>query len=67
MREMEVALNIIDEVSSLMNDAKYIALDVHQATTSIAVLDSGRRLAMEAVLVPQHSIHAKTMVYEPMF
>ena len=33
-----------------MNDAKYIGLDVHQATISVAVLDSGGRLVMEAVL-----------------
>jgi transposase len=33
-----------------MNDAKYIGLDVHQATISVAVLDSAGRLLMEAVL-----------------
>ena len=33
-----------------MNDAKYIGLDVHQATVSVAVLDSAGRLAMEAIL-----------------
>ncbi len=33
-----------------MNDAKYIGLDVHQATISAAVLDSAGRLVMEAVL-----------------
>jgi hypothetical protein len=32
-----------------MNDAKYIGLDVHQATTSVAVLDSAGQLAMEAI------------------
>jgi hypothetical protein len=31
-----------------MNDAKYIGLDVHQATISVAVLDSAGQLAMEA-------------------
>ena len=33
-----------------MNDAKYIGLDVHQATISAAVLDSAGKLLMEAVL-----------------
>jgi hypothetical protein len=33
-----------------MNDAKYIGLDVHQATISVAVLDSAGNLVMEAVL-----------------
>jgi hypothetical protein len=29
---------------TLMNDAKYIGLDVHQATISVAVLDSTGKL-----------------------
>ena len=33
-----------------MNDAKYIGLDVHQATISVAVRDSVGKLVMEAVL-----------------
>jgi transposase len=33
-----------------MNDAKYIGLDVHQATISVAGLDFGGNLVMEAVL-----------------
>ena len=33
-----------------MNDAKYIGLDVHQATISAAVLDSSGKLIMEAIL-----------------
>src|ERR1700722_11644494 len=33
-----------------MNDAKYIGLDVHQATISVAVLDSAGKLGMEAIL-----------------
>ncbi len=33
-----------------MNDAKYIGLDVHQATISAAVLDSAGQLVMEAIL-----------------
>ena len=33
-----------------MNDAKYIGLDVHQATISVAVLDSAGKLVMESIL-----------------
>jgi hypothetical protein len=33
-----------------MNDAKYIGLDVRQATISVAILDSAGQLAMEAIL-----------------
>lgn len=33
-----------------MNDAKYIGLDVHQATISVAVLDSSGKLLMESIV-----------------
>src|ERR1700746_2929094 len=33
-----------------MNDGKYIGLDVHQATISVAILDSAGNLVMEAIL-----------------
>jgi hypothetical protein len=33
-----------------MNEAEYIGLDVHQATSSVAVLDSAGKLGMEAIL-----------------
>jgi hypothetical protein len=33
-----------------MNDAKYIGLDVHQATISVAVFDFAGKLVMEAIL-----------------
>jgi hypothetical protein len=33
-----------------MNDAKYIGLDVHQATISASVLDSTGKLVMESIL-----------------
>jgi hypothetical protein len=33
-----------------MNDAKYIGMDVHQATMSVAVRDSRGNLVMEAIL-----------------
>src|SRR5450755_2863166 len=33
-----------------MNDAKYIGMDVHQATISLAVRDSGGNLVMESTL-----------------
>jgi hypothetical protein len=34
---------------ALMNDAKYIELDVHQATISVAILDAAGKLVMEAI------------------
>jgi hypothetical protein len=34
----------------LVTEAKYIGLDVHQATISAAVLDSTGKLVMESVL-----------------
>jgi len=33
-----------------MNDAKYVGLDVHQATISVAILDSAGKLVLEAIL-----------------
>jgi hypothetical protein len=33
-----------------MNDAKYIGLDVHQATISASVLDSTGKLVMESIV-----------------
>ena len=33
-----------------MNDAKYIGLDVHQATVSAVVLDSAGKILMESIL-----------------
>ena len=33
-----------------MNREKYIGLDVHQATISVAVLDSTGKLVMESIL-----------------
>ena len=33
-----------------MNDAKYIGMDVHQATISVAVRDSSGSLVIEAIL-----------------
>jgi hypothetical protein len=33
-----------------LNDAKYIGLDVHQATISATVLDSAGKLVIEAIL-----------------
>ena len=33
-----------------MNEAKYIGLDVHQATISVAILDSAGNLVMEAIV-----------------
>jgi hypothetical protein len=36
--------------STLMSSEKYIGLDVHQATTSIAVMDSTGKVVMESIL-----------------
>ena len=33
-----------------MSSDKYIGLDVHQSTVSIAVLDSGGKLVMESII-----------------
>jgi transposase len=33
-----------------MNQAKYIGMDVHQATISVAVIDSAGKLVMECIL-----------------
>ena len=33
-----------------MNNEKYIGLDVHQATISVAVLDAAGKLVMECIL-----------------
>lgn len=33
-----------------MNDEKYIGLDAHQATISVAVMDSSGKIRMESIL-----------------
>src|ERR1039458_4327163 len=38
------------ERSTLVNDEKYIGLDVHQATIVVAVMDSSGKLVMESIL-----------------
>ena len=38
------------ERSTLVNNEKYIVLDVHQATISIAVMDSTGKVVMESIL-----------------
>ena len=38
------------ERSTLVNSEKYIGLDVHQATISVAVLDSAGKLVMESIV-----------------
>ena len=46
-----------------MNDAKYIGLDVHQATISVAVLDAAGNLVMEATLeTKSERVSDRTMV-----
>src|SRR6202023_2546087 len=41
---------IPNERSTLVNNEKYIGLDVHQATISIAVMDSTGKVVMESIL-----------------
>jgi hypothetical protein len=36
--ELEITLEIIVAADFLMNDAKYIGLDVHQATTCVPII-----------------------------
>jgi hypothetical protein len=38
------------ERSTLVNSEKYIGLDVHQATISVAVMDSKGKIVMESIL-----------------
>jgi len=38
------------ERSTLVNDEKYIGLDVHQATMSVAVMDASGKVVMESIL-----------------
>ena len=38
------------ERSTLVNDEKYIGLDVHQATISVAVMDGTSKVVMESIL-----------------
>jgi hypothetical protein len=42
--------NTTYERSTLVNDEKYIGLDVHQATIVVAVMDSTGKLVMESIL-----------------
>ncbi len=37
-------------MSAVMNQAKYIGMDVQQATISVAVMDSTGKLLMECIL-----------------
>jgi hypothetical protein len=41
------------ERSTLVNDEKYIGLDVHQATIVVTVMDSTGKLVMESILETQ--------------
>jgi hypothetical protein len=38
------------ERSAVVNQAKYIGMDVHQATISVAVMDSTGKLILESIL-----------------
>ena len=40
-----------------MNQEKYIGMDVHQATISVAVMDSSGKLIMECILFTLQKLH----------
>jgi hypothetical protein len=40
----------VTETSAVMSQEKYIGMDVHQATISVAVMDSRGKLIMECIL-----------------
>src|ERR1035438_3953723 len=40
----------LTERSAVMNQEKYIGMDVHQATISVAAMDSSGKLIMECIL-----------------
>ena len=42
-----------------MNQAKYIGMDVHQATISVAVIDSVGKLILESILETKDSTYLK--------
>ena len=53
----------LQQGAPLCNDAKYIGLDVHQATISVAVLDAAGNLVMEATLeTKSERVSDRTMV-----
>jgi hypothetical protein len=45
-----LSANSAYERNTLMSNAKYMGLDVHQATTVAAVLDASGKLVMEAIV-----------------
>src|SRR5215469_4973155 len=47
---MSASIINLQKRSTLMNSEKYIGLDVHQATISVAVLDHTGKLVMECIL-----------------
>src|ERR1043166_10345941 len=46
------------ERSTLVNSEKYIGLDVHQATISVAVMDSRGKIVMESILETKARNHS---------
>ena len=46
-----------------MNSEKYIGLDVHQATISVAVLDSKGKLIMESILETKATTILQSVAY----
>jgi hypothetical protein len=48
-----------------VNGEKYIGLDVHQATISVAILDSTGKLVMESILGDQRRNHSPVFCRAP--
>jgi hypothetical protein len=46
------------EKSTLVNDEKYIGLDVHQATISVAVMEATGKVAVESILETTEQLFA---------
>jgi len=44
-----------------VNSEKYIGLDVHQATISVAVIDSAGKLVMESILETKAGDHSSVL------
>jgi hypothetical protein len=50
-----------------MNEAKYIGMDVHQATISVTVLDSAGKLVIEAILETKAETILKYFSLKPVY
>jgi len=48
-----------------VNQAKYIGMDVHQATISVAVMDSAGKLILESILADSSGTHVGADINSP--